>query len=161
MKPLDVVVCAVIDGDKILLLKRNNDPYKGHWCLPGGKIEFGEHISEAALREIKEETDLDCDFVRLDGIYTEILREKREIIATFILFMVTLKPHDTNHVESDEGELRWVPLDKLDDMKDMMIENDYMAIRKLVIEKEGFYYETEMEKISENKYTMPRFEKIN
>ena len=162
MKLINVAVSAIIDKEEnILLLKRKKDPYKGYWCLPGGKIESGEHISQAAIREVEEETGIFCDYIKLNGIYTEILKENDEVKATFILYMNLLRPHHTDYVESEEGELKWVSLIELENLKDEMIPNDYMAIKKLIIEKEGFYYETEMEKISDNKYDMTKFEKIN
>ncbi|MBR9675756.1 NUDIX hydrolase [Candidatus Woesearchaeota archaeon] len=160
MKPLPVVVSALINEDEILLLKREKPPYKGYWCLPGGKVEFGEHLSDAAKREILEETGITCEFLELNGIYTEVMWENNEKIATFILFMTTLKPTHLNHVQSEEGELKWYKLEELEAMKDEMIENDYMAIKKFVIEKEGFYYETEMRKEGE-KYFMTKFNKKN
>lgn len=161
MKPLPVVLGALIENKNILLIKRNKPPYKGYWCLPGGKIELGEHISVAAIREIKEETGIDCDFLKLNGVYTEVMKENNSVSATFILFMTTLKPHHTNHVESIEGELKWVPLNHLDLMKNQMVINDYMAIKKFIIEEDGFYYETEMEHLADGTHNMTRFEKIN
>ena len=44
----------------------------GWWGLPGGKLEVGETISQTAVREVKEETGLDIDVVRLIGIYSEL-----------------------------------------------------------------------------------------
>lgn len=55
----------MVDGDEILLVRRAHDPGKGLWAVPGGKIEFGESVAEAATREVKEETGL---LVELDEI---------------------------------------------------------------------------------------------
>lgn len=52
-------VCAVIEKEnKVLLVKRNTEPFKGYWTLPGGHIDFGETAKKAVIREIKEETGL-------------------------------------------------------------------------------------------------------
>ena len=48
----------VVDGERVLLIKRGKEPYKGHWSLPGGAQEFGETIEECAARELEEETGL-------------------------------------------------------------------------------------------------------
>jgi len=50
---------AVIEKDnKVLLVKRNHEPFNGYWTLPGGHIDFGETAEQAVIREVKEETGL-------------------------------------------------------------------------------------------------------
>jgi len=52
-------VGAVIeDKGKILLIKRNHEPFRGYWGLPGGHIDEGENAEKAVIREVKEETNL-------------------------------------------------------------------------------------------------------
>ena len=51
------------DG-KVLLVKRKNYPSKGYWALPGGRVEYGESVTETVIREIKEETGLDIKVKR-------------------------------------------------------------------------------------------------
>ena len=53
------VGAVVVRGDKALIIKRAHEPRKGEWSLPGGLLELGESLQDAALREIKEETGLD------------------------------------------------------------------------------------------------------
>ncbi|MEL7429269.1 MAG: NUDIX hydrolase [Pseudomonadota bacterium] len=48
----------VVDGKKVLLIKRGKPPYEGHWSLPGGSQEAGETLEECARRELLEETGL-------------------------------------------------------------------------------------------------------
>lgn len=54
------------DG-KFLLGKRNKKNYRGYWVIPGGGVRWGETIKEAGVREIKEETNLDIEIVKLIG----------------------------------------------------------------------------------------------
>lgn len=59
---------AIIDDGKILLVRRSDD---GSWCLPGGRVDFGETIEDAARRECLEETGWTCELCGLLGIYSD------------------------------------------------------------------------------------------
>src|SRR4051794_7013510 len=59
---------AVADGEGRLLVIRRSD--NDNWALPGGAMDCGETITQAAVRETKEETGIDCEIVGLVGIYT-------------------------------------------------------------------------------------------
>ena len=61
----------------IVLVKRKNDPYKGHYALPGGFVDVGETVEHAAIREAKEETGLDIEIEGLVGIYSDRARDPR------------------------------------------------------------------------------------
>jgi 8-oxo-dGTP diphosphatase len=78
MNVIRVTVDAVIvSQQKILLIKRGRPPYKGDWALPGGFVEYGETTSEAVVREVKEETGLTCDIIKLVGVYSDPDRDPR------------------------------------------------------------------------------------
>ncbi|MDQ3842375.1 MAG: NUDIX hydrolase, partial [Actinomycetota bacterium] len=62
---------------RILLIRRASDPYEGQWALPGGFVEVGETLEEAAAREAKEETGFEIDIVRLIGVYSDPDRDPR------------------------------------------------------------------------------------
>ncbi len=49
---------VMIRDNKVLLIKRKNDPYKDKWAIPGGFVEYGETTENAVLREFREETGL-------------------------------------------------------------------------------------------------------
>ena len=73
----------IIEGDKILLGRRNKKLGFGQWVLPGGKIEFGETHIQAAIREAKEELGLEVEIVRLAGnsLYYIIRPDEHRIIV--------------------------------------------------------------------------------
>ena len=50
---------VILDGDRVLLVQRGQEPLKGEWSLPGGAIEVGETLEAALAREVREETSLD------------------------------------------------------------------------------------------------------
>ena len=64
-KPTATLIC--LKNDKILFVKRAFDPGKGQWSLPGGFLELGETLEQGAKRELKEETNLDGDVIKLIG----------------------------------------------------------------------------------------------
>jgi 8-oxo-dGTP diphosphatase len=69
--PLPVAASIVVNDDReVLLVKRDKEPYKGMWCLPIGFAESDEEVREAALRELKEETGLEGELVRLIDVDT-------------------------------------------------------------------------------------------
>ncbi len=72
---VDVVVHAQ-DGD-VLLIRRNKDPYEGLWALPGGFVQVGEKLEDAAARIAQEEAGLDVQDVRLVGVYSDPDRDPR------------------------------------------------------------------------------------
>ena len=65
-----VLACSavVLDSNSHVLLTRRAD--NGRWCLPGGHFEAGESVTEATIREVKEETGLDIEVSRLTGVYS-------------------------------------------------------------------------------------------
>ena len=57
-RPVLGVGAVVIHQDHVLLVKRGNAPFRGMWCIPGGRVQFGESLQHAAEREILEETGI-------------------------------------------------------------------------------------------------------
>lgn len=60
-----------------ILIKRKNDPFKNYWALPGGFIDYGECVEDAAIREAKEETSIDVKLENLINIYSKPDRDPR------------------------------------------------------------------------------------
>jgi 8-oxo-dGTP diphosphatase len=60
---------AVVEDDRVLLVRRGHDPYKGQWMLPAGFVEYGEFAEETVVREAEEETGLVVEVVGLWGLY--------------------------------------------------------------------------------------------
>ena len=60
---------AVIEDDRVLLVRRAHEPYKGQWMLPAGFVEYGEFAEETIVREAEEETGLEVVVIGLWGLY--------------------------------------------------------------------------------------------
>jgi len=81
---------VIIDKNRILLVKRGNEPFKGKWSLPGGFVEYGETVENAVVREILEETNLSSDVKELIGVYSDPGRDPRGHTIT-IAFLLNIK----------------------------------------------------------------------
>ena len=68
---------VIIYNNGIVLIKRKREPFKGHYALTGGFVEYGETVEEALEREMKEETGLDVRIIRLIGVYSKPDRDPR------------------------------------------------------------------------------------
>ena len=75
-RPL-TVDAILLYGDKIVFIRRKNEPYKNMPALPGGFVEAGETVEQAVLRETKEETGLDAKILKLAGVYSSPRRDPR------------------------------------------------------------------------------------
>ena len=73
-----LMVDVVIPSERgVVLIRRASEPFAGQWALPGGFVELGETVEEAAAREAAEETGLAVEVARLIGVYSEPERDPR------------------------------------------------------------------------------------
>jgi len=138
--PLAVAISAVIKNNKILLIKRLKDPYAGFWGLPGGKIEKHEHVSDAAIREILEESGINTEFKGQLGFVSEHLKENGKVDQHFLLHVCELRPKTTKTKDGGEGELDWFDLGTIQTIKNKTIPSDYLIIEKIIKNREKNYY---------------------
>ena len=73
--PIPTVDVVIEIDDQVVLIERKNPPHG--WALPGGFVDYGESVEDAAIREAKEETSLDVDLVALLGVYSKPHRDPR------------------------------------------------------------------------------------
>jgi len=81
----------IIDSGKVLLIKRKHDPFKDMWALPGGFVEYGETTKSSVVREVKEETNLDVEVIKLAGVYSDPNRDPRGHTITVAYLCKALK----------------------------------------------------------------------
>ena len=71
---VDVVIPS---REGIVLIRRGSEPFEGRWALPGGFVDVGETVEQAAAREVAEETGLNIELARLVGVYSDPERDPR------------------------------------------------------------------------------------
>lgn len=76
--PLVGVGAIIIDAGRVLLVKRGHPPLQGEWSIPGGVLEVGETLRDAAIREAREETGVTVETAELLGVYDRVLRDQDE-----------------------------------------------------------------------------------
>jgi 8-oxo-dGTP pyrophosphatase MutT (NUDIX family) len=106
-----VNVVVANDADEILLIRRSDN---GNWALPGGAIDLGESVAQAAVRETREETGIDCEVTGLVGIYSDpkhiILYTSNGEARQEFSIVLTARPLGGQPTPGDEStEVRWVP----------------------------------------------------
>lgn len=116
--PVLGVSCAVWRDDRVLLVKRGREPAKGLWALPGGKVEFGETLEDAARRELAEETGLDVSELNFVTFKEPIHRdEEGTIIRHYVLAVFAgVSPEGDAVAASDAAAVRWCRLVDLPDL---------------------------------------------
>ena len=123
----------------ILLVKREKEPFKDKWCLPGGYIEESETSEEAAKRVLKKETNLSKVYIDQIGVFDDVKRDPRgKTISVAYIALV-----DKNKIkEKLNDNTRWFDIEMIEDEKNNIIKlsnEDIINIKisKNIINKES------------------------
>ena len=109
---VDVAVLAGSPALSVLLVNRANEPFAGAWALPGGFVDDGERIRDAAARELAEETAVAAGELELFGVYDAPGRDPRG--ATMSIAYLMRAPAELEARGGDDArEARWWPLGAL------------------------------------------------
>lgn len=128
-------VCYIEKEGKYLMLhrtKKKNDINEGKWLGIGGKFEDKESPEDCIIREVKEETGLTLNSVKLRGILTFI----NTICETEYIYVFTSNDFTGNLIECNEGELKWVDKDKVTSLN--LWEGDKIFVEKIKEESPFF-----------------------
>jgi 8-oxo-dGTP diphosphatase len=107
--PLVGVGAIIIQDDHVVLVKRAHPPIQGQWSIPGGVLEVGEFVREAAVREAREETGLIVEPGELLGVYDRVLRDpENRVQYHYVLIDFLCRPiGGALSASSDATEVRW------------------------------------------------------
>jgi ADP-ribose pyrophosphatase YjhB (NUDIX family) len=131
-----VNVVVVNDAGEILMIRRTDND---NWAVPGGAIDLGESVAQAAVRETREESGIECEITGLVGIYSDpkhvlLYTSNGEVRQEFSI-VLTARPVSGEPTPSDESsEVRWVPTSAVGEYtmdRSMRIRiDDYLARRE-------------------------------
>jgi 8-oxo-dGTP diphosphatase len=110
---VDIVIATREARPRVLLIRRKSEPFAGKWALPGGYVDENERISDAARRELKEETGVEA--AGLEQLYTagDPGRDPRGWTVS-VAHLAQVDPDAVKPVAADDAsEVGWFPLDEL------------------------------------------------
>jgi ADP-ribose pyrophosphatase YjhB (NUDIX family) len=110
-----VNVVVTNDAGEILLIRRSDND---NWAIPGGAIDLGESLTEAAVRETREETGIECEITGLVGIYTDpkhiiLYTSNGETRQEFSIVLTAVHAEGRPTTSSESSQVRWVSRDNL------------------------------------------------
>ncbi|MEE2887134.1 MAG: NUDIX domain-containing protein [Planctomycetota bacterium] len=120
---------VVVRGREVLLVRRAIDPGKGRWGFPAGFQDYGESLTETAVREVREETGLGVDPVRLLDVV--LSRDNPRKLVNLVVYLARVVAGEL--VAADDAlEARFFPVDDLPE--DLAFENNRQILDRLVRE---------------------------
>jgi 8-oxo-dGTP diphosphatase len=113
--PLVGVGAIIIQDDRVVLVKRAHPPLQAQWSIPGGVLEVGELVREAAVREAREETGLIVEPGALLGVYDRVLRDtENRVQYHYVLIDFLCRPIGGElSASGDAAEVRWFTREEL------------------------------------------------
>ena len=114
-QPFIGVGAIIIEGARVVLVKRAHPPIQGQWSIPGGVLEVGEFVCEAAIREAREETGLIVEPGELLGVYDRVLRDAENRVQYHYVLIDFLCRAVGGELQarSDAAEVRWFTREEL------------------------------------------------
>lgn len=113
--PFIGVGAVIVQDERVLLIRRGQPPLLGEWSLPGGVLECGETLREAAVREAREETGLVVETVDMLGVYERVIRsDDGRVRYHYVLIDFLCRPVAGDlKAGSDAADVRWFMRDQL------------------------------------------------
>lgn len=107
-----IVIRPSNDGPQLLLIQRKKEPFAGHWALPGGFVDEGEDLPDAARRELQEETGIEVFGLTQLGAFGKPGRDPRHHTVS-VAFMTKVGASTIAVAADDAKNADWFTLDKL------------------------------------------------
>ena len=110
-----VNVVVVNDAGEILMIRRTDND---NWAVPGGAIDLGESVAQAAVRETREESGIECEITGIVGIYSDpkhvlLYTSNGEVRQEFSIVLTAQPLSGQPTPSSESSEVRWVPVSEV------------------------------------------------
>ena len=140
---------------QVLLIKRNGEPYKGCWAIPGGFLNMDETVEQCAFRELYEETGLEPDCMEQFGVFSAVDRDQRGRVIT-IAFYALVKLTEV-HAADDAAEAKWFDASQLPELA-----FDHLDIIKEAFEslKRDVKYRHSVFELLEEQFSIPQLQRL-
>ena len=122
------VACAIprTANDEIILLRRGFEPQRGRWSMPGGFVDLGESVEDAAIRETKEEIGVDADIENLVGVYSR--SSDRIVVVVYAAHTDGTPTRTEEALEVQAFRPTTIPWDELAFWSDGRALRDYLSL---------------------------------
>lgn len=139
MKRIDVASVFITNDDGQLLLVKNVKGDSSYWSLPGGAVEAGETLEQAAIREAKEETGYNITLTGLSSLREMIYSERGQhaLIVTFFAKIVDGEMNYNEDPDHDIVEVRWADMETAKELMPAFVEK--LKINAVTDETPAFY----------------------
>ena len=112
--PIVGVGAVVLNGNRVLLVRRGNEPLKGEWSIPGGALELGETLEAGVRREVAEETGLEVETKAIVEVLDKIVAEDGRVRYHYVLIDFLCVPvGGILRFSTDAVDVRWLAHEEL------------------------------------------------
>ncbi len=155
---VDIILFTIRDDDlKVLLVERKHDPFAGKWAIPGGFVEIDESLEAAALRELKEETNIGD--IYLEQLYTfgDPDRDPRGRVISVAYFALVSSDDFDLKADSDAADVRWF---SMFDLPPLAFDHDKVLSYALVRLRNKLEYTTVGFQLLPRKFTLSQLQQV-
>lgn len=159
---INVAIAILVHENRFLLVRRKKGNFPNLWGLIGGKVEEEEHIDEAIIRELKEETEIVVEFKELLGVATEMVTDKKGTSSTVLYCCLVNISDSTNDQDflkkkywvskNEKMELQWFTKEELCANGDI-VGSDLDFIKHFYFLKDNNYLKVDCKCDESGKYT--------
>lgn len=158
-RPAVTTDCVVFGFDghdlKILLIERGIEPYKGTWAFPGGFLNMDETAEQCALRELKEETGLDLNYLKQVGAFSNVDRDPRTRVITIAFYALAKKASVQGG--DDAAKAQWFALNEV---PHLAFDHDFILRKTMEKLRKDIHFEPIGFGLLDKEFTMSELQRL-